>query len=425
MFESFKLVGLNYKTSPLEFREKVAFNESQAKEFMRQLSEILVLNDLLVVSTCNRTEIYYSSEDDKSAEIIKFLKIVKGLTDNEAVEGYFTAENNHDKAVKHLFGVAMGLEAQVVGDMQIINQVKNAYQWSADMNMAGPFLHRLLHAIFYTNKRVVQETAFRDGAASVSYATVDLLEEIVPNIQEQQVLVIGLGEIGEDVCRHLQNSKFKQVAVCNRTLSKADKIAVECGLTVIPFENKEEALLKADVIISCITADKPLINVDTFSSFELFSHKYIVDLGVPRSVATEVEKIPGIILYNIDEIQSKSNEVLEKRLASIPAVQQIVEESLNGLGDWSQEMLVSPTINKLKNALEQIRQEEMSRYVKKLTNEEAELIDKVTRGMMQKLMKLPVLQLKAACKRGEAETLIDVLNDLFDLEKQSDKVPQQ
>lgn len=415
MSGTFRLVGTDYKNSPLALREMVSFQESDAKAFMLQLNEMFGLTDLLLVSTCNRTEIYYTSDENKSEEIVKLIKVFKGIDADIAT--HFIAYNDQNDVIEHLYNVAIGLEAQVIGDMQIINQVKNAYQWSADLNMAGPYLHRILHSIFFTNKRIVQETSFRDGAASVSYATVELLEDIISNYSEHEILVLGLGEIGEDVCRHLQNSKFSNISVCNRTLDKAEKIAEECGLKVVDYSNLAEAITKADVIISCVGNSSPIITAKNFENFDLYSHKYIVDLAVPRSVEPEVEKIPGIILYNIDEIQSKSNEALEKRMASIPDVKHIINESILNLNEWTQEMMVSPTINKLKSTLEQIRQEEIARYTKKLTEQESELLDKVTKGMMQKLIKLPVLQLKAACKRGEAETLVDVLNDLFDLEK--------
>jgi len=135
-----------------------------------------------------------------------------------------------------------------------------------------------------------------------------------------------------------------------------------------------------------------------------------------------VEDVPGALVYNIDDIQSKASEALDKRLSAIPAVKNIISESINDFNDWSKEMIVSPTIKKLKNALEEIRKEEIAKYLKEASDTESQIIDKVTKSMMQKIMKLPVLQLKAACKRGEAENLIDILNDLFDLEKQSEKV---
>jgi glutamyl-tRNA reductase len=313
----------------------------------------------------------------------------------------------------------MGVEAQVIGDMQIGNQVKNAYQWSADENMSGPFLHRLMHTIFFTNKRVVQETSFRDGAASVSYAAVQLIEELASDFLKPKILVLGLGEIGEDVCKNLADYSNAEIFVCNRTFEKANQIAEECGFQVLAYEDFEDILPKMDVVVSSVMADKPIISKALVSQIKILSHKIYLDLSVPRSIENTIEELPGVLLYNIDSIHSKTNEALEKRIASIPQVLDIVEEAIIDFNDWAKEMEVSPTIKKLKNALENIRQEEVARFLKSANSNEAELIEKVTKSMMQKIIKLPVLQLKAACKRGEAETLIDVLNNLFDLEKEN------
>jgi glutamyl-tRNA reductase len=150
----------------------------------------------------------------------------------------------------------------------------------------------------------------------------------------------------------------------------------------------------------------------------VLSYKFFIDLSVPRSVEAEVENVPGVLVYNIDAIHSKAGAALEKRLAAVPQVRAIIAESIASLSDWTKEMLVSPTIQKLKNALEQIRQEEMDRYQKKMAPDEAKRMDEITRSLMQKFLKQPVLQLKAACKRGEAEQVIDIITELFDLENQ-------
>ena len=302
--------------------------------------------------------------------------------------------------------------------MQISNQVKHAYQWAADLGLAGPFLHRLMHTIFFTSKRVVQETHFRDGAASASYAAVELVEELTADLSQPKVLVVGLGEIGTDVCKNLADGKFSDVTLMNRTAEKAQKLVQSHRVKVADFANLPQEIQRADVIISSVAKAKPLITKDMVESMNLLSYKYFIDLAVPRSVEVSVEEIPGAVVYNIDHIRNRATAALQKRVAAIPQVERIVTETLEEFHDWSKEMSVSPTIHKLKNALEQIRQEEIARHLKGLTDEELERMDRVTKSIMQKIIKLPVLQLKAACKRGEAETLIDVLNDLFDLEKQ-------
>lgn len=422
MHEQFKALSLSYKNAPLNVRELVSFDEKACKRLLSYFQEFTSVSEALVVSTCNRTEVYYTSEEPLTNEIIRLIGLERQIDDILDYQDYFVEYNDFEEAVAHLFNVSIGLEAQVVGDLQIINQVKNAYQWSADEDMAGPFLHRLLHTIFFTNKRVVQETAFRDGAASVSYAAVELIEELTSGLGEPKILVLGLGEIGEDVCRNLENMNKKQVFVCNRTKSKAIEIAQECGFEVLNFTGFEKMIPEVDVVISSVGAGQPLITRDLLEKSGIVSHKYLIDLSVPRSIEPEVEEVPGALLYNIDNIQTKASEALERRLAAIPDVNAIISEAIDDFRDWSKEMEVSPTINKLKNALEEIRQNEISRYVKNLNEKESEIIDKVTKGMMQKIIKLPILQLKAACKRGEAESLIDVLNDLFNLEDQPDKV---
>ncbi|MEQ8926405.1 MAG: glutamyl-tRNA reductase, partial [Fulvivirga sp.] len=157
MENAFKISGFSFKNTPLEIREKLALNEPEAKQLMRFLNQTVQANDLMVLSTCNRTEIYYDHELGLNNEIATSLSLIKGL-DKEEILKHLTCTSNSEEAVNHLFEVAMGLDAQVVGDIQISNQVKKAYQWSADENVAGPFLHRLMHTIFYANKRVVQET---------------------------------------------------------------------------------------------------------------------------------------------------------------------------------------------------------------------------------------------------------------------------
>ncbi|GAB3174100.1 glutamyl-tRNA reductase [Telluribacter humicola] len=418
MYNQFKSVSLSYKVAPLSIREQIALNEEGAKALMLRIREFFDVSDVLVVSTCNRTEIYYSASENLNEEFIKLLLIQKGITDVSYYQQYFEQFANGDEAVRHLFEVATGLLSQVVGDMQIPNQIKQSYQWSADMNMAGPFLHRLMHTIFFANKRVAQETSFRDGAASVSYSAVELVDTLTVN---PKILVVGLGEIGTDVCRNLANKEGADITLVNRTRSKADALSTELGFRVADFEDIDIEIMRADVIVSSIVCDEPYFTKELMTKLGGLTFKYFIDLSVPRSVEPEVEEVPGVVLYNIDTIRSRADEALVRRMQAVPKVKAIIEESVAEFNDWSKEMIVSPTIQKLKNALEQIRQEEMARYMKGMTDAEAAKLERITSSMMQKIIKLPVLQLKAACKRGEAETLIDVLNDLFNLEKQPEE----
>lgn len=426
MFDKFNAVSLSHKTAPVAVRELIALSQDEAKRLMLRLRDVFGLTELLVVSTCNRTEVYVAinssrtddGDTDTLREVAKVLLIEKGLTDTSAYMPYFQFFDDTATAIQHLFEVSVGLHAQMVGDMQIPNQVKQAYQWSADIDMAGPFLHRLMHTIFFTNKRVAQETRFRDGAASVAYAATDLVDELTATLPDPKILIVGLGEIGTDVCRNLAARNFDNITLCNRTRAKADALAAEHNFTVADFSNLTDELRRADVVISSVMAPEPLITPTLVQNRDVFTFKYFIDLSVPRSVDVAIETLPGMLVYNMDDLRSRADEALHQRLAAIPQVEAIIGQAMNEFSDWSKEMVVSPTINKFKNALEQIRKDEIARHLKGLSPEESERIERITKGMMQKIIKLPVLQLKAACKRGEAETLIDVLNDLFNLEQQ-------
>ncbi len=420
MADSFKVVSLSYKKASLEIREQIALSEAETKALYLKLKDVFQLQECLVLSTCNRTEIYYKSEVNTSLALLKTLALHKAIS-VDGLENYCEFINDEQTAIKYLFEVSLGLQSQVVGDLQITNQIKLAYQWSTDMQMAGPFMHRLLHTIFYANKRIVQETGFRDGAASTSYVTVDLMESFLPMLSNPKILVLGLGEIGEDVAKTIFEKGYKNITICNRTLEKAQVLAPNFDAKVLNFELLSEKISGYDVVISSIRAEKTIIDTKILKTKKRNSILYLFDLSVPRSIQVEVEQLPGVVLYGLDEIQKRTNEALNKRSEAIPAVKAIIAEMVNEVENWTKELLVSPTIQKLKNALELIRKEEMARYTKAMSEEEMDKMDKITTSMMQKIIKLPVLQLKAACKRGEADTLIDVLNDLFDLERVSDK----
>jgi glutamyl-tRNA reductase len=413
----FKALTISHKKASLQVRGQIALNEEESKALMLKMRETFDISEVLVLSTCNRTEIYYCSENDLSEGIIRLIASQKVLNSAEILP-FFDIISEHDEAIRYLFEVSMGLHSQVVGDLQIPNQVKHAYQWAADVQMAGPFLHRLLHTIFFTNKKIVQETSFRDGAASTSYATVEVMESFLPLLNNPKVLVVGLGEIGEDVCRTLADKGYKNITITNRTLKKAQKLASELGFEVADYQFVNQNILEADIVISSVRCESPIITKETLKDKTL-AVKYLIDLSVPNSIATDIEKVTGVVAYDLDEIQRRANAALQRRMEAIPQVLSIISDAIGEFNNWSQEMIVSPTIQKLKGALEQIRKEEMARFVKELSAEEAEKMEKITASMMQKIIKLPVIQLKAACKRGEAETLIDVLNDLFNLEKQT------
>ena len=419
MKDQFKAITLSYKNAPIAIREAVALNEAGCRSLLHKIKEFTGAQDAMVLSTCNRTEVYYAADKDLSVEIIKLIAIEKGFIATKNIQPFFRVLTSSEDAYKHLFHVALGLESQVTGDVQILNQVKTAYKWASEENMAGPVLHRLLHTIFATNKRVVNETAFHNGAASVSYATMELVEELTRQLENPRILMIGVGEIGADVCRNFKKSKLNNIFITNRTLAKAEALAEECFATAVPYENLWQEIEKADVVISSVPGDALFISKGEIEKMGQPVYKFFIDLSMPRSIDPALETMPGIFVYNIDGIRNKTTEALERRMAAIPEVKNIVLEAIAEFQSWTQEMAISPAIQQFKQKLEDIRNQELARFMKKMSEQEKELVEAVTRNMLQKILKAPVLELKAACLRGESETLLESLSALFDLEKET------
>jgi glutamyl-tRNA reductase len=284
MITPFKSVSISHRSAPLTIREMVALSEEESRAFTLKCKDLFGLQELLIVSTCNRTELYYTSQESISNDLIKALLIEKGLTNTGDYFHYFIQTDETNDSLKHLFEVATGLQSKVVGDLQIPNQIKKAYQLAADLNMAGPYLHRLMHTIFYSNKRVAQETSFRDGAASVSYATVALAEELAQAIATPKILILGLGEIGIDVCKNLEDKDFAEVTVMNRTLEKAERVAQGKNFRVAPFEDICKEVEAADIIISSVRSDAPIFTQEKLKGLLLLSFKYFIELKLPMNL---------------------------------------------------------------------------------------------------------------------------------------------
>ncbi|WP_114779623.1 glutamyl-tRNA reductase [Botryobacter ruber] len=424
MRNQFKALTLSYKNAPIVIREAVALNEIACKNLLDKIKETTDAKEVLVLSTCNRTEVYYAADKDYSHELIKLIALEKGITATKELLPYFQHITQHEKAVQHLFRVTLGLESQVVGDMQIMNQVKKAYHWAADAAMAGPFLHRLMHTIFFSNKRVCNETAFRDGAASVSYATVELVEELTNALENPRVLMIGVGEIGANVCDNFQKSSLSDIVICNRTHHKAHELAQQTNATAVYWESVWEEISKADVVISSVPGDCFFISKEDIERLGVSSDKIFIDLSMPRSIDNSINLLAGASVYNIDSIRNKASEALEKRIAAIPQVDTIILEAIAEFQAWTREMIMSPAIQQFKQQLEQIRQQEVARYQKNLGEKEKQIVENITMNILQKIVKLPAMELKAACQRGESETLIEGLAALFSLDKQNGKAAE-
>lgn len=421
--EQFKAVSLSFLNTPIAIRELFSFDEFGVKKILLLLKEQFDLQEAIFISTCNRTELYYVSEIDLNDAIIDFFIQNTDIGKQGDIKNYFVKYNQSMATIAYLFEVSVGLHSQVIGDLQMIGQAKDAYQWAADVNMAGAFVHRLMHTVFYANKKIVQQTSYRDGAASISYAATELIDEILIADKNKNILLVGTGEIGEDVAKNLANFGYTNITICNRTLENAQLLAQKLQFSpksVLPIEHLWSHIAYFDVIVSAVQVSEPFFTFEKLKDIKILSHKYFIDLAMPRSIEPSIEKLAGINLYNLEDLTKKTTLALERRMAAIPQVKEILHETLHEFASWVKETEVSPTIHRIKSVLETIRTEEINRYNKQLSQNELKAVETITKNMVQKLIKLPVVQLKAACKRGDADNLIEILNELFDLENQNE-----
>lgn len=412
----FSIISLSHSTTPLEIREKFHLDNNACSGFLLRLKEVLGIEEAFVLSTCNRTEIYHTGNTQLNSQVIALLCAEKALPATEYI-AWFEIFTDSRECIQRLFEVSIGLHSKIAGDLQVASQVKTAYSLSNEQKMAGPFLHRLMHTIFHAGKRVQQETAWREGTASVSFAAAELAAELAGYHRNSSVLIIGAGDMGREVALNLKKENFSRFALANRTEATARNIAEQTGAELLSFEFLQSHVHEFDIVIICIHAETPILSADSFASKEPHKTQFFIDLSVPRAIHPSVDNIPGVVLFSLDEITKKTDEATEKRLAAIPAVQEIIAEEIARFLQWSNEMEISPAIQKLKEALENIRKEEMARFLKNASATETELVDKITGSMINKILRLPVVQLKNACMRGEQENLMEALVDLFDLEK--------
>jgi glutamyl-tRNA reductase len=409
--KQFNALSLSYQQTSLEFRELFSFDDEKVSILLNQFKEIIGLEDILILSTCNRTEIYFSSNTDKVDDVFKLLALKIRLP-KESIAKHFTALKGKE-AVRHLFEVSLGLNSMILGDMQIINQVKRAYQLSAYEQTAGPFLHRLLHTIFNTNKRVTHETKFKEGNTSLASAAVSRAKEFGTQFRKPKIVIVGLGEIGQTVAENLKNFNG-QVVVLNRSIEKAQKLALKYNFDYQPFELLNSEIENASVVISAVRTPEPIINIDSISDNN--RHQLYIDLSVPRSIDQNLAVHSGVIIANVDDLKEQTERTFQKRQGKIEAVNEIINQSIGELKDWQKEMEFSPVIKQLKATLEEIRQQEIKRHLENVDTKSADIIELATKNIIQKIIKLPVLHLKANCMRDDADQLSKTLSALFCLE---------
>jgi glutamyl-tRNA reductase len=426
-------IGISHHTASVEVREKMWLSETETRELLGLLKERF-FSECMLVSTCNRTELYGMLPPDRAVDdrdLKRFLIDFK-KADREVQPDHF-ASLAAGNAVHQIFKVASGVDSMVIGDIQILGQVKEAFGLARDAGALGPVMNRLMQATLHVGKRVRSETSICEGAVSVSYAAVELASKIFDDLGKKSVLLVGAGETGELTLKHLAGRGIGQVKIANRTREKADALAHIHGGTVVDYAGLVETLADVDIVITSVSSPAYVVGPDEVhmvmrrrSNNPLF----IIDIGVPRNVNPAARKIDNVFLYDIDALNTIVDKNLERRKADVPKVNTILREEMVEFFNWYHSLEVGPTIKDLRDSFESIRAQEVQKNLQRFRAEDRELFDVVTKQIVNKLLHEPMKVLREGTHsgNGESETVsrMQALRELFGIarsEKGTDDVP--
>jgi len=416
------VVGLSHKTAPVEIREKVAFPPTAMD---RPLREMLGLPDIVegvIVSTCNRVEIYAASRMPEAAavQLRHFLASFHGL-DPTLLESHLY-EHHGSEAIRHVFRVSSSLDSMVVGEPQILGQIKTAYGYATEFKTVGVILNRFLHKAFSVAKRVRTETAIASNAVSVSFAAVELARKIFSTIEDKTVLIIGAGEMCELAAKHFVNNGVSSVLVTNRTYERALKLAEEFGGRAIPFEDFPFHLHQVDIVMTSTGAPNFILEQKKLE--EVIRQRknkpmFLIDIAVPRDIDPRVNDIDNVYLYDVDDLQGVVQANLKERQKEAKKAEAIVEQEIGQFHTWLSGLEVVPTIKALRQSFEEIRQKELEKTfsnLRDLDDRERKAIEALTSALINKLLHQPTAVLKRSQENEDGNAYVDAVRVLFDLE---------
>ncbi|MFC4816421.1 MULTISPECIES: glutamyl-tRNA reductase [unclassified Flavobacterium] len=375
---TFYAIGLSYLKADAEIRGKFSLDE-QAKESLLTQAKNEGIESLIVTSTCNRTEIYGFAQHP--------FQLIKLLCDNSqgTVEDFQKVAYVYKskEAINHLFRVGTGLDSQILGDFEIISQIKNAFVTSKKHGLINAYIERLVNAVIQASKRVKNETEISSGATSVSFASVQYIFKTVPDISEKNILLFGTGKIGRNTCENLvKHTKHDQITLINRTKDKAEKLAKKLDLIVKDYTDLQVEIQKADVLVVATGAQNPTVDK---AILNLKKPLLILDLSIPKNVNENVLDVEGVALVHMDHLSQITDETLENRKKQVPAAEAIIEEIKEEFITWSKGRKYAPTIHALKAKLNAIKQTELTYQKKKMDNFDEEQAEIISNRIIQKI----------------------------------------
>jgi glutamyl-tRNA reductase len=405
---SFYALGLSYKKADAAIRGKFSL-DNQAKSTLLLQAEAEGIEALLVTSTCNRTEIYGFAQHPY--QLIKLLCENSNGSVEEFQEVAYIYKNQ--EAIHHMFRVGTGLDSQILGDFEIISQLKTAFNESKSNGMINSFLERLVNLVIQASKKIKTDTEISSGATSVSFASVQYIIKNVVDIPNKNILLFGTGKIGRNTCENLvKHTKHDQITLINRTKDKAEKLAQKLNLVVKDYADLQLELQKADVVVVATGAQNPTIDK---AILNLKKPILILDLSIPKNVHENVKEVEGVTLIHLDHLSQITDETLENRKLHIPAAEAIIEEIKEEFVAWTKNRKFAPTIQALKEKLNAIKEGELNFQRKKLANFDEEQAELISNRIIQKITNHFVNHLKDGESMDEG---IEWIEKVFQLEQE-------
>jgi glutamyl-tRNA reductase len=418
---SIVVLGVNYHTSPVTLLEKVMIPVPAMSEALRVLSSHSDIREVVVLSTCNRTEVYAVAERFHGAhtDILEFLCETSGLSADDITPHLYSQFD--DDAVVHLFEVAAGIDSAVLGETEIVGQVRDAWDFAMKQGTSRSTLNLLFRYALESGKRARTETGISRSTASVAHAAVEMAEEILGTLSGKRVLVVGAGEMGEGVAGALSRAGTESITVLNRTAARAEALAEKIGARVSEFESLETELFTADVVLACTGAGGVIIDHELMTRVRngVSTPLLVVDIALPRDVAASVAELPGVTLRDLDHLSDWAQRGIDKRASEVGQVREIIgEEVQRFLLDQTQRQ-AAPLVAQLREVVESIRTAEMERFesaLSAMTPEQRELVESISHGIINKMLHAPSVRLREAAGTPQGERLSAAVRDLFSLE---------
>ena len=430
------VVGLSHRTAPVEIRERLSIPEHSLESSLQTLRSSEQVLETSILSTCNRLEIYsLLRHPDQGVEAIRdFLSGHSGLAGAELQPHLFAL--HHEEAIQHLLRVSAGLDSLVLGEGQILSQVKKMYRLGQDHKSIGPILNRLLNQAVSTGKRVRSETNLGSGAVSISSAAVELAQlkvgqergvDDLVSLADERVAVVGAGRMGRLLIQHLQAKGARQVCLINRTLARAEALAADfpdLGIQCLGLDALDQQLSSASLLFTSTGVDEPIITKQRLEAQPREQRLMLVDIGVPRNISSDAADAASVLCYDVDDLK----EVVERNVAARQELARqaevLLDQDRQAFLDWWDGLEAVPTINRLRRHMDEIRQQELlkafSRMGSDFSDRERKVVEALTKGLVNKILHAPTTALRAAQPRSQRRSAMEALERLFELDQAPD-----